>query len=305
MKALAALVAAAAVAITADAVRDGETQLDLDARRAVVAQRFAAQPESRVVASKTHAAVTLETSAGPVVLWVAPTRTGGRCSVVDIVALGVESPSCTRNATLRPWESENRVGDETLRLVGVRVPAGVERVEVRFAGGERAELRAHAGFALRELADGERPTLVVARDHHGRVLSRELPGPRTFRRELPFPTDDYRTVLRLGSSALAVAPGTNGTVCVRTIHRSRRSWSCGLGPRRLARNAIDVQLDASLLQGEVGGNVRRLELWYADGGAVRIPVTEQYVLFEIPAGRTPRLLVGLDADGAIVARQRL
>lgn len=302
MKAVAVLATIAAVATAAGAAREDEPSVDLAARRAVIAERLAQQPESRAIASATRAAVVLDTSAGAVVLWVAPTRGGGRCSVVDIVALPVETPTCTRNSGLRPWESANRVGDRSLRLLGARVPVTTQTVEVRFADGKRERLRPSAGFVLRELRGEERPVLVTARDGLGREERRPMPGPRTFRRELPFPTDDFRAVIELERSELAVAPGTNGTVCTRTTYRGAQSWSCGSGPARLA---VDVRRDGRLLAGAVGDGIRELQVWFANGAAARAAIVEGYVLLELPRGRVPRLLVGLDENGAIVVRQRL
>jgi hypothetical protein len=303
VKTLAVIATIAAIAAAAGAAREDEPSVDLDARRAAIAQRLAQQPESRAVATATRAAVVLDTSAGPVVLWVAPTSGGGRCSVVDIAALPVESPTCTRSSGLRPWESETRVGDASLRLLGARVPpATTKTVEVRFADGKLERLRPSRGFVLRELNGDERPVLVTARDGLGRAVSRPMPGPRTFRRELPFPTDDFRTVIELERSELAVAPGTNGTVCTRTAYRGAQRWSCGARPARLA---LDLRRDGRLVAGAVGGGIRQLQVWFANGEAVRAALVEGYVLLELPRGRIPRLLVGLDASGAIVARQRL
>ena len=147
-----------------------------------------------------------------------------------------------------------------------------------------------------------------------------MPGPRSFRRDLAFPVGPYRRVSGIETSAgfpltFAVAPGTNGSVCERTIYRGAQSWSCGPGPPRLEPDAISVHQALwnesddgtafTLLQGAVGGAIARLEAWYADGSVERIPIVEQYVLFELPRRRTPAVLVGLDGNGHLVARRSL
>jgi hypothetical protein len=305
-----------------------EREFDLDSRREAVVPWLARQPESRVIASKTRRALALETSAGPVSLWVAPTRSGGECWLVDIQAVapsgtgGACSPRPVRtDFVIRPWQSETRVGDATLRLLSARVTPDVSSVEIRFADGRTDEVQPAGTFFVRELRDGEDPQLVIARGDDGTELRRRsMPGPRSFRRDLPFPTAPYRKVIELETSAgypmtFAVAPGTNGSACRRTSYRGAQAWGCGPGPTALAPDELSVHpglwnesddgKPVALLEGSVGRSIARLEVWYVDGGAARIPVVDQYVLFEVPRRRVPRLLVGFDAEGSLVARSRL
>jgi hypothetical protein len=147
-----------------------------------------------------------------------------------------------------------------------------------------------------------------------------MPGPRSFRRDLAFPIGPYRKLIEIKTSAghpltFAVAPGTNGSVCERTLYRGRQAWGCGHGSTRLAADTIavhrgiwdehDDRRPLVLLQGAVGSAISRLEVWYEDRSAARIPIVEQYVLFEVARARKPRVLVGLDANGGIVARHPL
>jgi hypothetical protein len=310
---------AAVVACDPRSTRVTQEQFDPHSRREVVVPWLAQQPESRVVASKTRAALVLETSVGPVVLWVAPTRGGGGCYLIDIQALPIEgagaacSPRPVRaNYVIRHWLTETRVGDDELQLLGARVTPEVASVEVRFADGTTDAVRPAAGFVLREIRGGEEPVAVVARGEDGSVLRRRpMPGPRAFRRDLAFPIGAYRKLIELETSAgfrmtFAVAPGTNGSVCERTTYRRAATWGCGPGPARLAPDEIDVHPGRwNVLEGSVGRAIRRLEVWYEGGAAARMPVVEQYVLFEVPQQRVPRLLVGIDAEGSVVARRTL
>jgi len=279
------------------------------------------QPEARVIAARTRRVLAVETSVGPVALWAAPTRGGGECWVLDVQALPPENGAACSAApgrsdfVIRPWLSDTNVGDATLRLLNARVTPNVALVEIRFADGRTDEVRPTGGFFVRELRDDEEPQLVVARDAAGSVLRRRsMPGPRSFRRELPFPTGSYRKVIELKTSAgrpmtFAVSPGTNGSVCQRTLYRRAQTWSCGQGLGGLAPDeiAVDRTLSAAIcvLAGSVGSAISRLEVWYEGGAAERVPITEQYVLFEIPRGRVPRVLAGFDAGGSLVARRRL
>jgi hypothetical protein len=331
---LACVVLATAGATAAPAPAPVQREVDLQSRRSVVVPWFRQQPESRAIAARTRAVVAIETSVGPVYLWVAPTRGGGFCHVIDIEANTLPDGSPNLSGTCRPQlprsdgaflagpvHSSTFTVRGDLRLVHGRVSGAVDAVQVRFANGGVATVRPVKGFFLRELAREEEPTVVIARDARGTELGRRsLPGPRSFRRDLPFPTAPYRRVTEIQTSAgfpmtFGVAPGTNGSVCERTSYRGAQAWGCGPGATRLEADAISVHRGlwnehedgraVALLQGAVGRGIARLEVWYEDGTATQMPIVERYVLFEVPRGRTPRLLVGLDATGAIVARRPL
>jgi len=273
-------------------------------RREVIVPR---QPEAGVIAAKTRRVLAVETSVGPVALWAAPTRAGGECWLLDIDSGAACSPApAVADYVIRPWQSETNVGGRTLRLLSARVTPEVASVGIRFADGTTDDVRPTGGFFVRELRGDEEPQLVIARGEQGRELRRRpMPGPRSFRRELPFPTGDYRNVIALKGMTLAVAPGTNGTVCRLTVYRGSRSWGCGSGPNRLAPDELDVEVRNRLVVGSVGRAISRLETWYAGGGGSRVPIARQYVLFEVPRGRVPRVLVGFDAGGSLIARRRL
>jgi len=321
------VVVALLAALCAGAAPAPERQVDVVNRREAVLRSLARQPEARVVAAQARRAVALETSVGPVALWVAPTRGGGECWLIDIAALPPDGGgACSARPVhadyvIRPWQSETAVGDETLRLLSARVTPGVASVEIRFADGTDDEAQPAGGFFVRELRGDEEPELVIARSGDGTELRRRsMPGPRSFRRELPFPTGPYRRVIELRTSAgyrmtFAVAPGTNGSVCERTVYRGAQAWGCSPGATRLEPNELSVHRGVwnenedgegiTLLEGSVGRAISRVEVWYDGGDGARIPVAEQYVLFEVPRGHVPRLLVGFDADGSLVARRRL
>jgi hypothetical protein len=309
-------------------------EIDLQTRRKAVVPWFQELPESGAIASKARGVLAIETSVGPVYLWAAPTRRGGFCHLIDIEAntlpdgspnlagaCGPQRPRSDRPFVAGPVHSSTFTARGDLRLLHGRVSRAVASVHVRFAHGGVATIRPANGFFLRELAHDEEPTIVIARDASGTELGRRpLPGPRSFRRELPFPNGPYRKVTGIRTSAgfpmtFAVAPGTNGSVCERTSYRGGQAWGCGTGPTRLEADEIGVHRGlwnehengsaVALLQGSVGRAITRLEVWYKDGSATQIPIVERYVLFEVPRGRTPRLLVGLDEDGAIVSRRQL
>jgi hypothetical protein len=300
---------------------------DLQSRRKAVVPWLAQDPRYHAIASKAEGVLAIETSVGPVYLWVAPTVGGGECHILDIAALPTLggglgcSPQLVRyDYVPRSGIRGTRVGDRYLRLLEGRVAPDVASVEVRFTNGEKATIPTAKGFFLRELTGDEEPKLLIARDEDGRELGRHwhrrplLVGPA----QMPKPTGPYRTLISIETSwgypmTFSVAPGENGTVCTETRYRGMRAGSCG--SPRVDDDAIRVGLGVwnenedgkplVKLEGSVGRSIERLELRYRDGGRVEIPIVEGYVLFELPKDRVPRMLVGFDAGGSIVARRPL
>ena len=205
-----------------------------------------------------------------------------------------------------------------MRLLHGRVDGDVASVEILLAGQDRVTTEPVEGYFVRELAENDELIAVVARGADGAELGRRLMRTR-FRRDLPWATGSYRKLIELETSegftmTLAVAPGTNGSLCTETRYRGARAGGCdqplpdadAINVGRALRNE-DEDRDTALvlLQGSVGREIERLEVWYEDGGAARVPIVEQHVLFEVPGARKPRVLVGLDAAGGIVARRSL
>jgi hypothetical protein len=65
-----------------------------------------------------------------------------------------------------------------------------------------------------------------------------------------------------------------------------------------------------LLWGEVGSEIEKLELRFEDGRVERLPLVEQFTLYQVdPAdfvvGRRPIALVGRNSDGTIVGERKL
>jgi hypothetical protein len=294
---------------------------------------FEQQPGSEVIASKARGVLAIETSVGSVYLWVAPTRGGGFCYLIDVEAntLPDGSPNGRGGCSPRPLPSDEpfvtgpaQGGGVTrrgfLRLLDGRVGPTVASVEVRFADGDSKELRPVDGFYLRELRAGEEPAMVIARDRDGRELGRRLMRSLLQRRpsKIPQPVGPYRTLIEIETSwgypmSFAVAPGAGGTVCTQIRYRGGRSGGCGgrqpdtdeIWVGHSLWNETDDRKPVLVLQGPVGQSIERLELEYRDGGRTTVPIVEGYVLFELSLDRPPKQLVGLGADGSIIARRPL
>jgi hypothetical protein len=301
-----------------------QRQFDLQSRRKAVVPWLQQDPRSRAIASKAEGVLAIETSVGPVYLWVAPTAGGGECHLLDIQALPVRSAGASCNAlpvrldyVPRGGIRETRVGDRYLRLLHGRVATDVASVEVRFKNGESATIPTAKGFFLRELTGNEEPALLIARNENGGELGRHtMRSLRVGPGQIPKPVGPYRTVIEIETSwgypmSLQVAPGADGTVCERTRYRGGGGMTCGT--RRPAADELRVGQGLwnetedgkplLVLQGSVGSAIVRLELEYRDGGRTEVPVTEGYVLFELSLKREPKQLVGFDAGGSVVARR--
>jgi hypothetical protein len=304
-----------------------QRQFELQSRRKVVVPWLEQNPRYHAIASKAEGVLAIETSVGPVYLWVAPTVGGGDCQLLDIQALPLResgaggcSPQPVRyDYVPRSGISETRVGNRYLRLLHGRVAPDVAVVEVRFTNDEKATIPTAKGFFLRELTGDQEPELLIARDADGHELGRHTHRRlRMARSYVVKPTGPYRTVIEIDTSwgyplTLAVAPGANGSVCTETRYRGLRTGSCRL--RRVDDDAISVGIGLLneppdgkplvKLEGSVGSSIERLELEYRDGGRVEVPIVEGYVLFELSRDRAPKQLVGFGADGSVVARRAL
>jgi hypothetical protein len=118
--------------------------------------RFQGTPPPEV--PRAHLAVRLDSSVGPVYLWVAPAG-GGACISLEIAnrprrpgGAGCD-PAPTRETPLANFHpgGTSRVGENALNLVYGRVLSGVVRLEADLSDGRVAELRLVEGFFLAEL----------------------------------------------------------------------------------------------------------------------------------------------------------
>ena len=181
------------------------------------------------------------------------------------------------------------------------------------------------GFFLHEVRRGADPAVVVARDREGHELKRrQVRAPRLLAPLMPQSTVPERVLFRLVTEAghpltFAIAPAAGGTVCQVTRYRGAVSRGCGHDQReRVAPDEISVRpalwnehADGKplvTLRGVVGANVAALELRYATGETIDVPVVERFVLFEIrPAHHDDEwfVLVARDRRGNVIAQRSL
>lgn len=291
---------------------------------------FRRQTSVGTIVEQAHGVIGIDTSVGPVNLWAAPTRGGGVCWIVEIERLDElhGRPTANANCNPRPMRKgiaisyslgRTRVVDGYLDLIEGRVSDHVASVELHYANGETETLAVVEGFFLHE--PRARPTALVARDRGGVEIER-----RQVRaiRPIVFPTvvGPERVLIRLTTASgwpltFSIAPAENDALCQFTRFRGTVSRGCGRDPRtRVAPDELSVhpgfQNEAQdgnalvTLNGVVGSAIAGLELEYTDGSVVPVPVTEQFVLFEIPPEHHTDerfVLVGRDDTGKVLARR--
>jgi hypothetical protein len=207
-------------------------------------------------------------------------------------------------------------GSRAFVTVNGMVSDDVATLEVLFADGQRSEISLRDNAFIVDLPRANLPALLVALDEDGRVIhvARELadfgdrgPGPARGRAE---------SLLRVtgpdGATAeLFVGPSTDGGECVYVKeYVDETHGGVGTHCRSRAWTGPPVQLGTSwspprFVSGRIHPDVERVRIRFADGSAATLTPTRGYILWAVPKGQAPLNAEGLDADGKVIARQRL
>jgi hypothetical protein len=259
---------------------------------------------TKVEVAKTEAGAVLNTSSGPVYLWVAPTTSGSRCLYLQITGLSVRfaggGPFLMAAGCVSPDQSQpllyrvnTGVQGHTLALVGGYVPPPARTLQLQFANGNKSERFAITnGFVVAQGSSSDpRPTAIV-RDRHGDVIT---PNPVKFIPQLfvsASPTGPVAFTItlhllkHLGNLVLHVAPAARGGTCSQ-ISAPWGAVSSACGGRPLPPDEIEVSrtFQANFLAphqqimyliGEVGTDVATLELRYQNGGRQQLPIHHRW-----------------------------
>ena len=302
------------------------------ARARQVMPIFRSSPASDTIVERTHGVIGINSSVGPVIIWAAPTKGGGICWVMDIErkrrpdGLPNGGGGCSpypqpSSVAMVASQGKTRVGEGYLELIEGRVRADVTSVELRYADGASETLPVIERFFLHELRTDAEPTLLIARGRDGEEIKRQpIRRIEWARPRMPDAVGPERSVIRLETSTgfpltFALAPAANGQLCQITRYRGT-GRSCGPDPRdRVGPDEISIHpglwneaedgKPLVTLNGVVGANVARLELHYTDGSSQPIPISERFVVFEIPPAHHEDkrfVLIGRDASGDVIAR---
>lgn len=211
------------------------------------------------VVRKTHRVATISQYGRSVSLWVAPTRSGGACSLVrtarssaggcltaarfgvlEVSLLGVGGPATppANTGTLGP----GALMSPSAAILSGHVPNAVRRVELRYADGARSVLPLHQGWflfavPLAHLRTGHRPVSISALDEHGSVRFSETKlFQHVSRYEIEKPLKrEIRTLTTLpvdvGTRAtLQTAKSPEGGECISVLVNGKAldaRWRCG------------------------------------------------------------------------------
>jgi hypothetical protein len=336
--ALAAVMAASALAlydfVVGEPAPPDVTELLVEEGRADrLEPLFAGTPN--VVAEKAHGVAALDTSAGPVLLWTAPTVDGPVCYFVEFAALSDRAgtprgdANCGRDVGPFIFFLHRATVDERqLAVVVGWVQEEVASVWLRRPDGGERQLDLSERFFLAEVPahripphpGGPKPFWIVAEDAGGAELtaypvtasfavplvggSPKVAGPR---RVLFETSDSWGRPMRL-----VLVPIEGGLTCLRRKTATGTGTSCG----QELRVEKGIQVHPGLMgsnvsvSGSVGPEVAKLELHHQDGYVVELPIVERYVLHGVPRarfeeGKRPNMLVARNRNGVEVAREKI
>jgi hypothetical protein len=290
-----------------------------------------------VVAEEAHGVAALETPAGRVFLWTAPTIDGPICYFVEFERLSERAgaprgeghcgPHLSAGAPMIFVLHRATIDGRELAIVVGWAHESVESVVLRSPEGVERELEVSEGFFIADVpADGVpkdsrdgKPYTLVAKAGGGAELERigvtEFAGSlRMHSAKLAGPR---RTVIETTDSRgrpmeLSLIPIEGGKTCVRLETRNGMSTSCGAPVRTDEGIQVHPTLMGSMVfvSGSVGPEVAKLELHHQDGYVLELPIVERFVLHDIPRarfedGERPILLVARNRDGAEVARKEV
>jgi hypothetical protein len=294
---------------------------------------FAAKPD--VIAKEAHGVAALETSAGPALLWAAPTVDGPVCYFVEFARLSDRAGTPQGDANCGPqlgpfiyFLHRARVDDREVAVVVGWVQEGVASVWLRAPDGDERELELSERFFLAEVpADRipahpvkDKPFGIVAKDPAGAEVA-WFPVTESFAGPLlhgsPKVTGPRRTLIETPDSwgrpmRLVLVPIEGGMTCV--VRKTAVGTGTGCGPQ--PRVDKGMQVHPSLMgsnvfvNGSVGPEIAKLELHHQDGYVVELPIVERFVFHGIPRerfedGKRPNLLVARNRSGEEVAREKL
>jgi hypothetical protein len=265
-------------------------------------------------------AVALDSSVGPVYLWMAPTSGGGACTALEITALppmpngrpniGVscQSPPTTERP-IDGGQADARVGDRGLNYIRGEVHPSIVRLEVALSDGRVAPVRLVDGFFLAELPPGVSLAEFRGFNANGSLVERmRVPSPD------PPPTlglqERFREAasIRLNSgreARIEYARAERGRVCWRVRWGGQMSTTCSPIPGDALPSMMvsgTGHNQTVLLHGPVGPRIARVDLIWNNGDRERLTIHDGFVLKQIdPYGaRFPSKLVGRDESGRIV-----
>src|SRR5713226_4194016 len=267
-----------------------------------------------IIADKARVAAVLQSSVGPVYLFVAPTKSRGTCQFVWIASMRMPdgrpnmSGGCGSRDRFGVGFSLTNVHGQYLRLAVGWVGFSARTVVIGYDHGEQ-RIHVKPPWLLAEIR--RTPVSVIAYDVSGRVVGRNpKPSPVTRKPEEPLGADHpvitVQTRYTHRPMTISVARGSRGGRCVTFELPGGSAGSCGGHPPAPTEIAVypnqigNAQTHGMLvLWGEVGSRIERLELRFEDGRVVRLPLREGLTLYQVAhedyrKGRRPEMIIARD-----------
>ena len=282
------------------------------------------QVKSTVLLGRARGLLAVQTTAGLLHIWGAPTSDGGLCTYMVLVGAPHGWLACD---TLAPdagpfvgTADSRTVNGRTLRYVSGQAREQIVSVELKLADGSVLPVRQVGTFFFRALTPGQQPAALVGKDGAGSVVS-ELPVAFGLPGVLPpvNPVGRSRTLFvlqtRIGKVTMLGAAGPAGKRCWIVTAEAIGFTACRDVPRGVEfdfgpyYNPEQTQRIV-LLTGFVGPKVHTLELRFEDGARARLPRKGRYFAYELPqrnwkTGRRPTVLVARASKGAVIARKHV
>jgi hypothetical protein len=283
------------------------------------------QLKSTVLLDRARGLLAVQTSAGLLHIWGAPTSDGGLCTYMLLVGAPHGWLTCD---TLAPdagpfvgTADARTVDGRTFRYVSGQAREQIVSVELKLEDGSLLPVRKAGAFFFRALTPGQQPAALVGKDGAGSVVS-ELPvafGAPSGVLPPVNPVGPRRTLFvlqtRIGKVTMEGAAGPAGKRCWIVTAEAMGLTACGDVPRGVEfdfgpyYNSEQTER-VVLISGFVGPAVRSLELRFEDGTRVGLPRNGRYFIYELPrrnwkTGHRPTVLVARDSEGTVIARKHV
>lgn len=280
---------------------------------------------STVLVGQARGLLSVQTSAGLLHIWGAPTSDGGFCTYMLLVGAPHGWLACdTLSPDAGPFvgtADARTVGARTVRFVSGQAREQIVSVELRLEDGSVVPVRKVGVFFFRALAPGQQPAALIGKDRSGAVAS-ELPVAfGGLGGVLPpvNPVGPYRSLFvlqtRIGKVTMKRAAGPDGKRCWIVTAEATQATVCRDVPRGFEFDFgpyfnQEQTRRIVLLSGVVGPQVESLQLRFEDGNSVDVALRRGYFLYEIQrrnweAGSRPTVLVARTGNGAVIARKHV
>jgi hypothetical protein len=194
------------------------------------------QVDSKVLVGQARGLLAVQTPAGLLRIWGAPTSDGGLCTYMRVGGassgwLSCETPAHDSGPFIGSADERNE-GGKTVRFVSGQARDEVASMELRLVDGSTLPVRMVGSFFFRALFPGQEPAALVGRDSSGEVVSELRAALGNLGGVLPptYPTGPSHQVFVLatdiGQITMELAPGPDRKRCWIVTAETSQLISC-------------------------------------------------------------------------------